>query len=128
MRLFFISKILDNFFINDKFWEYEKYSIIEDTALGPRPSIFVSVEVLCDKDIKLSIFFNSLANISALISPIKRIPREYINLSKLIVLDLLIEEIKFAKDKLPHPSRFSILFLLLSNKKISAILLIIFKS
>ena len=126
--LFFISKILDNFFINDKFWVCEKYSIIEDTAFGPRPSILASTEVLSDSETKLSIFLNSLANISALISPIKRIPREYINLSKSIVLDLSIEDIKFLTDKEPQPSRFSIIFLFFSNKKISAILLIIFKS
>ena len=42
---FFIFKILDNFFINDKFWVCEKYSIIEDIAFGPRPSILASVEV-----------------------------------------------------------------------------------
>ena len=106
----------------------EKNYIIEEIAFGPKPSILASAEVLSDIETKLSIFLNSLANISALISPIKRIPREYINLSKLIVLDLPIEDIKFVKDKEPQPSRFSMIVLFFSNKNISIILLIIFKS
>ena len=63
MIFFFIFKILDNFFINDKLLECEKYSIIEDIAFGPRPSMLASAEVLSDSEIKLSIFLNSFANI-----------------------------------------------------------------
>ena len=51
-------------------------SMIEDIALGPKPSIFSNTLILLEDEINTSRSLNSFAKISAFTSPINLIPSE----------------------------------------------------
>ena len=73
----------------DKLSKFEKYSEIELIALGPNPSIKTNISSFFEFLIKLLIFKNSLASNLEVVSPTNLIPKEKINFSKSIFLDLL---------------------------------------
>ena len=67
---------LESFSNNKIFCLYEKNSLIDPTAFGPKPSIFDNELISLEAKIKFLIFLNSFAKISEFTSPINLIPKE----------------------------------------------------
>jgi hypothetical protein len=74
--LFVIFKIFCKFLTVLLLSLFEKYSINDEIAFGPKPSIFIRFSLSCIENTKESKSLNSLAKISEFISPIYLIPSE----------------------------------------------------
>ena len=90
---------------------FEKKFLIELICVSPIPSILTNSSnfLFFNKLRKFEDVFKFLEINLAFSKPMCRIPSEYMNLSKDILVFSFIEYLRFAIDNFPHPSNFSIL-------------------